>query len=580
MASSSKRILFLTCPHLALFKRGFVRDLNEGAITVCGGLEAAGFEVDHFDLNARLNSMGKTDEDWNPQDAYALTTIEGLQALIDGTLRSPCLEKWYEELFSGIDLARYDAVCLSVVRSIPGDDYTRACFSFALYLASRWELPTFLGGSFVIKNLSSDLVMEYLNACQLPHLMVVDGPGHRTFPEILRTTLLNPPLDRRYLRLSGNNLSTHTPKVDVKNAQEVQVDLARDFFHSEVVARYPEVLQIPSFLVIPYTFTSGCKFTCAFCMTAGKEYETLSPVQTVDHLERMAEQGVTNFRFFNTNINMNLKFAIDFANEIIRRGLKIRFSDSCNLRITNREMFAALSEAGCVKLWYGADAIGPQVQASISKRQNVDMMLRTLTNAHEAGIWNAINLIHSFPHETEEDFQMMIDFVRDAREICDAYQVNHFKLMPNIAYQSDPDKFKIRIRRDKTDRYTSDYDEIGGLTWEQKQEQRRHRHLRMDEELTTLQKWFRQNDDLLFGLSHLDLSKARKREIFDFTHYHLSKGNADMSQFSYEPEVSVSQFAELRSTYRRTDQGPHERTTARESRIVATPQTSTSVGLV
>lgn len=549
MATATRRILFLTCPHLALFKRGVVHDLNEGAIAVCGGLEAVGLEVDHFDLNARFNNLGKTDEEWSPQDAYALTTIDGLKSLIDGTLSSSSLEKWCRDLLTGIELANYDAICLSVVRSIPGDDYTRACFSFALFLASHWKLPTALGGTFTLKNLSKELVEEYLHACRLPHLMVVDGPGHREFPEVLKTASLNVPLDRHYRRFPGNNLSTHTPKVEVINANEVKVDLARDFFRPEVIARYPEVQKIPLFFVVPYTFSTGCRFTCAFCMTAGKDYDTLSPVQTVDHLERMVERGASDFRFFNTNINMNLRFAIDFANEIIRRGLKIRFSDSCNLRITSREMFAALGEAGCIKLWYGADAIGPQVQASISKRQDVDKMLTALTNAHDAGIWNAINLIHSFPHETEEDFQMMIDFVRDAREICDAYQVNHFKLMPNIAYQSDPEKFKIRIRRDRSDRYTSDYDEIGGLTWEQKVEQRSNRTQRICEELSLLQRWFRQNDDLLFGLSHLDLSKARKREIFDLTYQELGIINADLSRFSYEPELKVRRFEELRNAY-------------------------------
>ena len=65
-------ILFLDIPNISLFGKRFYNDLNAGGILVAGGLEAFGHNVDHYDLNAKLNKYRQeidnfelSDDDFN-----------------------------------------------------------------------------------------------------------------------------------------------------------------------------------------------------------------------------------------------------------------------------------------------------------------------------------------------------------------------------------------------------------------------------------------------------------------------------------------------------------------------------------
>ena len=49
-------ILFLDIPNISLVGKRQVNDINSGSITIAGAFESAGDVVDHYDLNAKLNT--------------------------------------------------------------------------------------------------------------------------------------------------------------------------------------------------------------------------------------------------------------------------------------------------------------------------------------------------------------------------------------------------------------------------------------------------------------------------------------------------------------------------------------------
>ena len=127
----------------------------------------------------------------------------------------------------------------------------------------------------------------------------------------------------------------------------------------------------------------------------------------------MYDLGFTDFKFFNDNLNFKIRFLIEFANEVVRRNMKIRFSDSANLRVGNQEMFNAIAEAGCVKLWYGTETISNRILKEVHKEVKQNQVHNMMQWASAAGIMNFSNFIFNFPHETDEEFMMLYDFINE-----------------------------------------------------------------------------------------------------------------------------------------------------------------------
>ena len=57
--TDKKNVLFLSVPNVSLLAKRTNNIINSGGIAVAGGLEFSGFNVDQYDLNAKLNTYRK-----------------------------------------------------------------------------------------------------------------------------------------------------------------------------------------------------------------------------------------------------------------------------------------------------------------------------------------------------------------------------------------------------------------------------------------------------------------------------------------------------------------------------------------
>lgn len=110
----------------------------------------------------------------------------------------------------------------------------------------------------------------------------------------------------------------------------------------------------------------GCYGTCNFCsikafyQSEGPVWRSRSAANVVDELEILQNKyNPQLFMFVDDNFmgfgNRGRKRALDIANEIIRRNLKIRFMISCRVNDVEPKLFELLIRAGLIEVFLGVE---------------------------------------------------------------------------------------------------------------------------------------------------------------------------------------------------------------------------------
>ena len=265
---------------------------------------------------------------------------------------------------------------------------------------------------------------------------------------------ITPTIDVVYISLKeGIKQITYMADLKSLNFKDAEVDVV-DVWPKELTDTYPEFKTLKPFNYYNYRFTEGCIFKCAFCYHSITDWLIKDEVTAVvDRLERWYDSGIEYMRFFNDNINFKLSWTTEFANEIVKRNIKIKWTDSANLKVGDRDMFMAMGESGCVKLWYGTETYSSRILKEIDKwtDQMYEKIDNTLVWAHEAGIWNAANLIVNFPHETDEEYDELRHFIGDYYNEGTVHQMNVQPLAiwePSVM-SAYPEKFRIRLDKNR-----------------------------------------------------------------------------------------------------------------------------------
>ncbi|MEK9699708.1 MAG: radical SAM protein, partial [Candidatus Poseidoniales archaeon] len=403
-------VLFITPPTLSLYtpKRG--QEICMGASVVTGYLKNKGHDVHHFDCNIMLSTIRHQFDNLSEDDFISLTKKDSLVDILNGdntTTNTPMA--WADWLATEIvDNCKFDTIdqiCITLDRRLYTFYPTVSAFAMSL------------------------LILKYLDEMGID---VTNIPVHMGGLKGLQMIEAYDPtyIDYVFENVNDRNLMPAT---------------------DEVLALNPK-LKNTSLKIVPYKFTKGCLFKCEFCGDGlrGKKsfrYETADTI--VEGIQHLYDQGYTNFRFFNTNVNFKLSHVIDFCNQIVQRGMKIRWSDSANMAVCNEEMFKALAEAGCIKLWFGTEHTSERILKQIRKPcTSAEQVHRVLEWANGVDIWSCCNFIYNFPHETDEEFRDMIDYIAMAREkeLMNAYQINSFVLLEDSGYRMYPEKFGIKFR--------------------------------------------------------------------------------------------------------------------------------------
>lgn len=491
-------ILFLNSTSTAPFEVKFALEHSIGGTNAAGVLESFGHNIDLYDLNAMLNEFN--DETLlSKEELKYLTHPETIISVINDDLELPLkIQFWIRSLSLDLpDTNGFDAVCVSLNRWMYTYYPSIASFSLVCYILKEMNtrVPIFIGGEYAFEMMESYNCLD-LFTDNISFINIVRGRDISKFNDMLNEKITYP----KNIVLGQTRRAQLEFKVDSKNEVTTYI---KDIFPEEIYNKYDKLHGVETLTLSPFKFSEGCLFKCAFCPSGiDPTFIKSSAMETVDNLERLYDKGFTDFKFFNDNLNFKIRFLIEFANEIVRRGMKIRFSDSANLRVGNEEMFNAISEAGCVKLWYGTETISNRILKEVHKEVGENQVHKMMQWAKNAGIMNCSNFIFNFPHETDEEFYMLHDFIIEYinNGLMDAYKLSEFRVLLNTEYEKFPENFNIKL----TEIHEADkmwkYDEIGGLSWTEKKKIGREREKLLRDVVSKRDLSIITSDHLIFGL--------------------------------------------------------------------------------
>ncbi len=188
-------------------------------------------------------------------------------------------------------------------------------------------------------------------------------------------------------------------------------------FGQAVLPAY-DLLDCPAYVaqgaVLPIEAKRGCDLGCAFCPeSADRGRARLKPpAQVADEIEALtALVGTNRLSFTDGLFQQPPEHAEAVCREIIRRGLRVRWTCGVSPVGLSRELLGLMREAGCRGVALGLDSVTPGMLRRYRKgfrQEHIEPALRAL---REAGLQFAVYILFGGPGETPQSMAEALDLL-------------------------------------------------------------------------------------------------------------------------------------------------------------------------
>jgi len=126
----------------------------------------------------------------------------------------------------------------------------------------------------------------------------------------------------------------------------------------------------------------GCPFNCSFCASskfAGRKWRTRSIGSVIDEIEHLRNEYHYNaFTLMDDNFTLSPKRVIDFADQLIKRGLDVIWwcFSRVDTIVKNEHMVKKMAEAGARSVFLGIESSDQEILDGYHKRITIDQIYR------------------------------------------------------------------------------------------------------------------------------------------------------------------------------------------------------------
>lgn len=171
---------------------------------------------------------------------------------------------------------------------------------------------------------------------------------------------------------------------------------------------------------LPVVTSRGCRNRCTFCADSPlwKIYRHRSPEKVVEEMRFLSEHHRSGqFEIVDSTFNGDIRRVERISDLIISSKLDIQWSAKATLSEgMSYGLLRKMKEAGCLSLAYGVESGSPHVLRDMRKYMDLEVAKRVIRDTHRAGIQPNCFFIIGYPTETEEDFQLTLNFIEENAE--------------------------------------------------------------------------------------------------------------------------------------------------------------------
>ncbi|AWI25365.1 B12-binding domain-containing radical SAM protein [Flavobacterium pallidum] len=161
----------------------------------------------------------------------------------------------------------------------------------------------------------------------------------------------------------------------------------------------------------------GCPYTCKWCSTAvyGQSYRRRPPEQVAAEMKMLKEKYNPDAIWFVDDVfTISHKWLTAFHEEVVKQGAQIRFECITRAERLNEEILRLLKEAGCFRIWIGAESGSQKIIDAMDRRVDVNHVKKMIQDTNALGIETGTFIMVGYPGETEADISETIQYLKDA----------------------------------------------------------------------------------------------------------------------------------------------------------------------
>ncbi|MBN2407411.1 MAG: tetratricopeptide repeat protein [Elusimicrobia bacterium] len=455
-----------------------------GIARIAAYLRSNGINIDQDDLYIKINIDNRFGPEDERIDKDIFVDRKRVAAYVRGA-EDPLMDAVMEKVEKKTKMKGYDVILLSIPLVFDNESADMFALSLSRYLKKKYNPVIVVGGfddymypvikensdniDFIIRGEGEKPLIKLLTALEhgldiskLPDFSLdKDGKSVRNIKHVAAVRPDFEGLPIRMYRYRGRR------RLD--GADEETKTILSEFNRSGI-------------LISPFMMQQSCPHSCIFCAaSAGRMVNMMSPKTAVEYMKDIKQKhDVTGFFFINRTLNITRKYVDEFCDRILEEGLKVLWSDCVRGEIFDEDLLKKMRAAGCISLVYGMETASPRMLKYINKSISPVHMREILRSTDEAGIWTRLEIICGYPHETEEDFRETLDFIENNKEHVNRFYYNMLYLREGSKLFLYPHRYGVKnVFRVKFDDYPLrnirglkyGYDEIKGLSWENKFDQ-------------------------------------------------------------------------------------------------------------
>lgn len=155
----------------------------------------------------------------------------------------------------------------------------------------------------------------------------------------------------------------------------------------------------------------GCPYRCTFCNTPRDRYRTMSAGRICEEIEAKLALGIKEIYFVDDTFNITNGRVREMCQEIIKRGLKFRWTARFRVKGVDKELLTLMKQAGCNRLQFGVEQATDEALTLLQKGVNLAEIQNAFRLCREVGIRTVAYFMIGTPTEkTRSDILHTIDF--------------------------------------------------------------------------------------------------------------------------------------------------------------------------
>lgn len=161
----------------------------------------------------------------------------------------------------------------------------------------------------------------------------------------------------------------------------------------------------------------GCPYTCKWCSRAvyGMSYRRRSAALVCDEIEELQRNYTFDSIWFVDDVfTINHKWLKEFAAEVQKRRLKIRYEIISRSDRLNEEVLDLLAQSGCFRIWIGAESGSQKIIDAMDRRVNVNNVREMIQLTRKKGMEAGTFIMLGYPGETESDIKETVQHLVEA----------------------------------------------------------------------------------------------------------------------------------------------------------------------